>query len=116
MKDITNPQLLSYMRAKFVIQTNAKGQAWADATTMSITDAMRYVSDQRVIGDVIEVLHHWVVTHDTQILFTNLDKSDYEALSEFQRGELVEYWITLYPVAVIDKLKQRLEGGSNERA
>ena len=101
--------LRAYAKAKFVIETNAKGQAKSDADTTPLLKAMQYLSDPKVIVDAVEVLHHWTATYDTSVVFTNLDKSDYEALTEIQKAELVEYWCQLFPVLVIEYLKKRLE-------
>jgi hypothetical protein len=104
----------AYARAKFIVETNARGQARFDADDLSVREAIEYTIDPRVLTDAMDVLKEsWARAGNTKIVFTQLDEQDYEALSEAQRHDLVMYWCTLYPTLVIEYLKKRLEGKPN---
>jgi hypothetical protein len=99
----------SYARAKFVVETNARGQALNDSQDLPIHKVIEYVSDPRVVIDAREMLTFWSYGNTTDIVFTQLDKEDYQNLTDEQRRQLVAYWCNYYLELMMKNLKQRLE-------
>lgn len=101
--------MIAYARAKFIVETNARGQARYDANDLPLGKAQEYVSDPRVLADAMEMLKYWALKSDTKIVFTQLDEQDYQALTDYQKDDLVLYWTKLYPNLVMEYLKERLD-------
>ena len=98
-----------YERAKFVVEANAKKQAYGDSSTLQ-HHRIQEVLDPLVDIELIPNLKGWVVSKQGDIIFRGVSQPDYEALTYTEKQTLKQYWVTRYLEIVREKLQERVKG------
>ncbi|HEY1645720.1 MAG TPA: hypothetical protein VGF75_05095 [Candidatus Saccharimonadales bacterium] len=100
-----------FQRAKFVVEVNAKKQAIGDARTLEpdrIDDALEPAAPVEMIPTLLS----WVRGVKGEMIFRGISQIDYRLLTNEDKVELQNYWITRYFEVVKEKLIERVKGNS----
>ena len=98
-----------YDRAKFIVESNAKKQAIGDARTLPF-DRIQDALEPAAPAELIPTLMLWVRGRKGEMIFRGVSQLDYHALTQDQRFELQNYWVTRYLEIVKEQLQERVKG------
>ena len=95
-------------QAYWAVDQSAKAASWHDSTTLTDAKAIEYVENQSTWVDLIYMLSEWRKGDGPNVIFAQVPLEIVEALSPAQRDEMVSFWISVYSVDVMGRIRDRV--------
>jgi hypothetical protein len=115
MEHIVTEESQRYARLKWIVESNARGQANKDSKEFP-QERLQESVDPYTYEEAHGVLRAWAQGPKKWLVFAGASQLDIETVSPYEMNELIEHWIEFYLDLVFTQLRERYERESNATA